>query len=202
MYLYIYIYIELCLYFYINILVRILTCRHQYNKQIRTCNINIGNVNMKHSNPNIEQNESTDFMPVRAALPKPNMSEKWVKRFYANLSKTSSPNPMKKAHFPRNWLIAQALPHCRRLYLICSMSLAKVYLLRLLCLLRYHSVTSLAGWGCFRSGSCHGLTVILQCLPWPLCTAVVQCLGMWSIPRWARAASKSATMSPRVDMCY
>ena len=98
----IYIYIELCLYFYINILVRILTCRHQYNKQIRTCNINIGNVNMKHSNPNIEQNESTDFMPVRAALLKPNMSEKWVKRFYANLSKTSSPNPMKKAHFPRN----------------------------------------------------------------------------------------------------
>ena len=96
------IYIELCLYFYINILVRILTCRHQYNKQIRTSNINIGNVNMKHSNPNIEQNESTDFMPVRAALLKPNMSEKWVKRFYANLSKTSSPNPMKKAHFPRN----------------------------------------------------------------------------------------------------
>ena len=49
MYLHVYIYIELCLYLYINILVRILTCRHQYKMQLRTCNINIGNVNMKHA---------------------------------------------------------------------------------------------------------------------------------------------------------
>ena len=48
-YMCIYIYIELCLYLYINILVRILTCRHQYKMQLRTSNINIGNVNMKHA---------------------------------------------------------------------------------------------------------------------------------------------------------
>ena len=39
--------------------------------------------------------------------------------------------------------------------------------------------------------------------PWPLCLAVVQCLALWSIPRYARAAAKSATMAPRaVLLCY